>query len=102
VTHESEAAARRFGRNLWTERRRSGLSQEQVSKFADLHRTTPSLLENGLREPRLMTIVKLAAVLETTPETLLRGIDWLVVTRPRSTGAVLIDGRPVAPGTVAG
>jgi hypothetical protein len=43
----------------------------------------------------MLTIVKLAALLEVTPDTLLLGIDWLVVEDYRPLGVVLIDGRRV-------
>jgi transcriptional regulator with XRE-family HTH domain len=71
------------------------MTQERVGKLAHLDRTEIGKLENGLREPRLMTIVKLAAVLEVPPDALLLGIDWLVAESYQPLGIVLIDGRRV-------
>ena len=89
------SASLRFGENLRKHRRRRGLTQERTGKLSGLHRTEIGKLESGDREPRLLTIVKLAAVLEVTPDTLLLGIDWLVVEDYRPFGVVLIDGRRV-------
>jgi transcriptional regulator with XRE-family HTH domain len=66
----------RFGTNLKRARKRADLSQEELSFRADLNRTTISLYERGLREPGIDAILKMAAVLETTPEALFEGIEW--------------------------
>jgi transcriptional regulator with XRE-family HTH domain len=50
------------------------LSQEALGYRADLHRTEVSLLERGLREPRLATIVRVARALKVPPSELLEGI----------------------------
>ena len=70
------SVAKLFGANLAHCRNATGLSQEEVGIRADLHRTEISQLERGLRTPRIDTLVKLAAVLGVTPETLLAGIVW--------------------------
>ena len=56
-----------FGRALRTARIRRGLSQEQLADAAGLHRTHISLLERGLREPRLGTLVLLSRCLGVSP-----------------------------------
>jgi transcriptional regulator with XRE-family HTH domain len=66
----------RFAVNLRAARRAAGISQEELADRCELHRTEISLLERGGREPRLGTMVKLAAALETTPEVLCTGIGW--------------------------
>jgi transcriptional regulator with XRE-family HTH domain len=43
---------------------RTCMSQEELANRAQLHRTEISLIERGLREPRLRQIVKLAGSLE--------------------------------------
>jgi transcriptional regulator with XRE-family HTH domain len=53
-----------FGRNLRELRDSTGLSQEGLASLAELDRTAISLLERGLRTPRLDTIVALAQALE--------------------------------------
>lgn len=63
-----------FGANLRAQRTRVGLSQERLGFACNLHRTEISLLERGEREPRLSTIVRLAAALGVTPGTLLEGL----------------------------
>jgi transcriptional regulator with XRE-family HTH domain len=50
------------------------LSQEALGYRAELHRTEISLLERGLREPRLSTIVRVARALKVAPRDLLDGI----------------------------
>jgi transcriptional regulator with XRE-family HTH domain len=63
-----------FGSNLRGERKRAGLSQEDLAFKAGLHRTEVSLIERGEREPRLETILKLSRGLEVLPATLIEGI----------------------------
>jgi len=70
------AVAEHFGRNLWRERRRADLSQEELGVRATLHRTEISLLERGGRVPRIDTLIKLAGGLDCEPEALLAGITW--------------------------
>jgi transcriptional regulator with XRE-family HTH domain len=67
----------RFAVNLRRARTEAGISQEELGYLCDLHRTEISLLERAGREPRLATIVKLAAALETAPSELCEGISWL-------------------------
>lgn len=66
----------RFAANLRRARKQAKISQEELAKRCELHRTEVSLLERGGREPRLGTMVKLAAALSTTPEALCSGIRW--------------------------
>ena len=64
-----------FGLNLATERKKAGLSQEDLAFRANLHRTEVSLIERGLREPRLETMLKLSRGLGVMPATLIEGIN---------------------------
>ena len=66
----------RFAVNLRRARDKAGISQEELANRCELHRTEVSLLERGGREPRLGTMVKLAAALGTTAEALCAGIAW--------------------------
>jgi transcriptional regulator with XRE-family HTH domain len=66
----------RFSVNLRRARQDAGISQEELAKRCEIHRTEVSLLERGGREPRLGTMVKLATALGTTPEALCSGIAW--------------------------
>jgi transcriptional regulator with XRE-family HTH domain len=68
--------ADRFGANLRRIRNRSGLSQEQLGRRADLHRTAIGLLEKGARTPRIDTLLKLAQGLPAEIDDLLEGITW--------------------------
>jgi len=63
-----------FARNLRSQRKRMGLSQEALGASCDLHRTEISLLERGKREPRLSTIVRLARGLGIEPRDLLNDV----------------------------
>ncbi|HET9184944.1 MAG TPA: helix-turn-helix transcriptional regulator [Solirubrobacterales bacterium] len=67
----------RFAANLRRARLGAGLSQEELGYRCDLHRTEVSLLERAGREPRMATIVKLAAILETSADQLCAGVSWL-------------------------
>lgn len=68
--------SRQVGGNLREQRKRAGLSQEEVGIRASLHRTEIGLLERGERLPRVDTLVKLAGALEVVPGELLAGVAW--------------------------
>jgi transcriptional regulator with XRE-family HTH domain len=68
--------AKQFAANLSRARKQAGLSQDALGFAAGLHRTEISLLERGRRMPRIDTLVKLAASLRVSPESLLDGIVW--------------------------
>jgi len=68
--------ARQFGRNLQRLRKRAGLSQEELSFAAGLHRTQIGMLERGARLPRIDSLLKLMGALEVSAAELLAGIGW--------------------------
>jgi transcriptional regulator with XRE-family HTH domain len=68
--------AERFAINAVKARKRSGMSQETLGFAAGLHRTEISMIERGLRLPRVDTLVKLATALGVRPEALLDQIEW--------------------------
>jgi len=53
-----------FGHVLKRARLEKGLSQEKLALLCDLDRTFISLLERGLRQPSLATVIVLSKVLE--------------------------------------
>lgn len=57
----------KFGNNLRRLRTKRGISQEHLAESADLHKNMVGLLERGLRNPSLVTIVKLASALHVAP-----------------------------------
>jgi transcriptional regulator with XRE-family HTH domain len=63
-----------FARNLRAERLRLDLSQEALGYRCDLNTSEISRLERSQRDPRLVTIVKLARALGIAPSKLLDGI----------------------------
>lgn len=68
--------ARMFGENLRRHRKRADVSQEELSYQTSLHRTEISMLERGLRMPRIDTLIKICGSLEVTSSELLEGIVW--------------------------
>jgi transcriptional regulator with XRE-family HTH domain len=68
--------ARHFGDSLRRHRGRIGLSQEEFAARVGVHRTEISLIERGLREPRLGTLIKLADSLGVSIDDLRAGIIW--------------------------
>jgi transcriptional regulator with XRE-family HTH domain len=66
----------RFAVNLKRARHARGVSQEELASRCELHRTEISLLERGGREPRLGTMLKLAAALDVSLRDLSAGIRW--------------------------
>ncbi len=65
-----------FGRNLSCCRKKAGLSQEELSVRASLHRTAVGQLERGERVARVDTLIKLAGSLGIPPGDLLEGLHW--------------------------
>lgn len=74
---------RRFAENVILARDRADLSQTMVAERSGLHVTQVSLLERGLRLPRLDTIAKLAGALGIEPCELLEGMSWRPPSRPQ-------------------
>ncbi len=68
----------RFSVNLRKARRAIGISQQALGERCGLHRTEISLLERGLREPRLGTLIKLSSALGIPPSRLAMGMSWNV------------------------
>jgi transcriptional regulator with XRE-family HTH domain len=79
---EREVAAIQFGTNLERYRRRAKLSQARLAYLAVLDRSEISLLERGLREPRLDTVIKLAGALEVSLNMLFEGTGWTIERPP--------------------
>lgn len=67
---------KRFGDNLRRLRNKAGLSQHDLSRRCDLDRSGIWSLEQGYRQPTLITLVKLAKVLGVDLDALVAGIDW--------------------------
>ena len=68
-----------FSANLVRLRNAAQMTQMQLSNASDLHATEISRLEQGIREPRLMTLVKLARGLGIHPGDFFEQIDdWPV------------------------
>ena len=63
-----------FGANLRRLRTAAGLTQMELSNRSGLDMAEISRLERGLKDPRLSTVVRLAAGLQTDPSELVRGI----------------------------
>jgi transcriptional regulator with XRE-family HTH domain len=83
----------RFAENAIALRDRAGLSQTMAAEQADLHISHISLLERGLRLPRLDTIVKLAGAVEAEPCELLSGMTWRLAGTRKRPGSYIL--RPV-------
>ena len=52
--------AKKFGRHLKILREAKGISQEKLGLTSDLHPTYISLLERGIHQPTLSTMISLA------------------------------------------
>lgn len=66
----------RIGANLRRERRRAGMTQEELANRAALHRTAIGLLEGGRRMARADTLLQLAGALSISPAAFFHGIYW--------------------------
>ncbi len=67
----SDELKKQFGGRVKKVRNNRGLSQEELAHESGLHRTQITLIENGLRCPRLDTVYRLASALQVKPEKLL-------------------------------
>lgn len=74
--HTASAAAQYLAVNILALRKKSGRSQNQLSKLADIPRSTITNMESGGGNPSLANLCKIAAALGVSIEELL--------TRPRS------------------
>jgi len=74
-----------FGQLLKARRNALGMSQEAFADSIRYHRTEISILERGLRDPRLETICCIARGLGITPSELLDGLDLDAFGAARST-----------------
>lgn len=68
--------AEQFGRSLQRRRHRADLSQRELADLIGMARVDISMLERGLRLPRLDTILKLSAGVGSSPCELLDGFRW--------------------------
>lgn len=69
--HDPRAMSAAFGRRLRALREERGLSQDALARITDVHATMIGRLERGAREPRLSTILRVAAGLAVAPGELL-------------------------------
>lgn len=60
-----------IGSRITNLRTRKGMTQKKLAKFANITEASLSRYENGLREPKISTLIKLSNVLECT-------VDYLV------------------------
>ena len=73
--HDPRASSAAFGRRVRQLRNERGLSQDALARATDVHSTMIGRLERGAREPRLSTILRVAAGLEVQPGELLDHLD---------------------------
>ena len=64
--------AKKLGENLKRIRSGKGISQSEIARSLDVSRGFVSNLENGKRNPTLVTITRLAKAVGTTPSKLLK------------------------------
>jgi transcriptional regulator with XRE-family HTH domain len=71
-----EEAAHIVGRNVREARERRHRTQVELAEAAGLSKSGLSLIERGIRETTLGTLLSLARALEVTPGFLFRGLAW--------------------------
>ncbi|WP_248488613.1 helix-turn-helix domain-containing protein [Tsukamurella sp. PLM1] len=76
-----------LGRRLVTVRKARGLSQEKLAELAGIHRNQVSNIErnvssnDGVSDPHMSTVYRLAAALDVPPSMLLPDLDRRVLSR---------------------
>lgn len=68
-------ALTRFGGNVRRHRDERELTQERLSELAELDQTYISGIENGSRNPTILSAVRIAKALKTSIAELCEGID---------------------------
>ena len=74
MTHRHRALTA-FGSNLRNERERKKLTQEKLAEKADLDPSYISGIERGIRNPSILSVVRIANALGTTVSGLSREIE---------------------------
>jgi len=69
---DSKSVQKAFGEALRQVRVSRGLSQQDLALESELDRTYISLLERGLRQPTITTLIALAEALDTDPAVLVK------------------------------
>jgi transcriptional regulator with XRE-family HTH domain len=64
-----------FGRVLRELRRKRGVSQDELGDRSGYHRTYIGQLERGEKSPSLRTLFNLAATLDVSPSSMVRGVE---------------------------
>ena len=64
------------GETIMEMRRRKGISQDEISKAADIGRTHISAIECGKRKPTMETLYRLARAMDVKMSDILREIEW--------------------------
>jgi transcriptional regulator with XRE-family HTH domain len=72
---QTEKPLVRFGGNVRSLRVERNWTQEKLAEAADLDQTYISGIECGARNPTVLSVVKIAAALQTTAAELCEGID---------------------------
>ncbi len=63
-----------FGKNLKTQREAKSLTQEKLAEKAELDATYISGIERGVRNPSLLSIIRIAKALGTEAASLFEGV----------------------------
>ena len=69
------ASLRALGDNVRRHRQRKSLTQEKLAASADLDPTYISGIERGVRNPSILSVVRIANALGTSVSRLSKGID---------------------------
>jgi transcriptional regulator with XRE-family HTH domain len=75
---ERESYLKIFGQNLRKTRQAKSLTQEKLADLAELDTTYISGLERGVRNPSLLSIIKIARACSVAPKELLDKIECAV------------------------
>ena len=67
-----------FGQIIKLLRKKTNYSQEKLSEISSLDRSFISLLENGKKQPSLVTIFQLAKAFNTTPSKILAAAERII------------------------
>ena len=72
ITTAMNNVSKKFGQRVRTIRLKQGLSQGDVAKRLDVHRSYISGIERGIRNPSLRVIQRIAKALEVPMEKLIK------------------------------
>ena len=96
----NSAAAAHIGRLIAEQRKRTGITQDQLAATSSIDSSNIRAYENGRSMPSIHTLLRIATGLDVEPSALLRGLTLDLFGRPveHTRGAEMLPVKAIEPG----